>query len=238
MIYTVTHFADAIRKLNPEGQATTQNKVASNWTIHYAQFPWVEPILMSQFKDGGAICVTRGDIYATTDPLARFVKTLYWGYPGGFPSNNQYLRNILDKANEIVECLPEIGTRLTVEQYTALFDRLKSMVSGMSVSTISKILAFWKIKAASSESVIVDQFVMECIHLFDDFWGMSTDASSADAYYGMVKKINGLAKKMSVSPEQTELFLFKTGKTVKENRHGLFRILLGVYTGDSSEEEE
>lgn len=238
MDYTLTLFQDAIEKMEPSRQTTNQKQVARNWTMHYEDFPWVENIIMSLRNDDGTVSISRGEIYTTENPVERLVKTLYWGYPKGFPSNHLYLHNILDSADQIVNLLPAVGSRLTIERFTNLFDSLKDAVDGMSVSTISKILTFWKVKAASSESVIVDQFVLECIHLFDDFWGMSTNASSADAYYSMIKKINGLARKMSVTPEQTELFLFRTGKLVKKNRHQLFNLLLAAYSGFDGMEDD
>ena len=235
--YKLFHFAKQIKAVETGDQTTISKNLSYRWSKHFAEFPWVEMIFSSLKNDDGSYRVSRNDIYNTVDATERLVKIVFWGYPNAFQDGN-YLRNILKDADAITKSLGEVGSILTINDYLALFNNLKSMVSGIGVSTISKILTFWKIKAASSESVIVDSRVMECVRLFDDFYGMRTATETADGYYEMVKKINSLAKSIEATPEQVEYFLFKMGKLVRDNRHQLFNILLTAYNDEEIEGED
>jgi len=233
--YKLFHFSKLIKAVDTGDQTTISKNLSYRWSKHFAGFPWVETVISSLKKDDGSYRVSRNDIYNTVDPMDRLVKIVFWGYPNAFQDGN-YLRNILKNAEIITESLGEVGTILRINDYLELFNNLKSRVSGIGVSTISKILTFWRIKAASSESVIVDSRVMECVRLFDDFKGMPTATETADGYCEMVKKINSIAKSIEATPEQVEYFLFKMGKVVRENRHQLFNILLATYNDVEIEE--
>ena len=228
MQYTVKRFKDLICKETPISQATEVSAIPRSWTKHYPSHGWIEPILASMRTDDGNIRISRNDIINTANPRERLLKILFWGYPGGF-RDSDYLNSILSSIDTIIGYLPVFNARLTQDQFLQLYERL-SGINGMSESTISKILCFWKLKIASSEAVIVDQFVLECHHLYDDFWDVEVSNRGSEQHLRVVKKINRIARSIRVDPQQLELFLFKSGKAIKEARRSLYRSLLS-YSG-------
>jgi len=238
MDYSLKLFSSLIKRMTPASQCTSEKSIAAGWTMHYTEFPWLEGIIESMKKDG-EYSVSRNDLIRTNDKRERLIKIIFWGFPNAYRSN-WTLRNILLNVNRIITLLPDYGARLREDDYLSLFDAL-NQIDGMKESTISKILCFWEIKVASSEAIIVDQFVRECSHLFYELWGTSVlYPYSAEDNLFVVKKVNRLSRKIGATPQQLECFLFNTGKVVKANRLSLFRQLLqfsGVNVSEDTEEE-
>jgi hypothetical protein len=235
MQYTVKRFKNQISHETPGTQTTEVSILSRGWTMHYQSYGWLEPILASMRTNDGNIRVSRNDIFNTGNRRERLVKILFWGYPSAFRDSN-YLNSILGSIDSIIKYLPVFNSRLSQNHFLQLYRNL-SGINGLSESTISKILCFWGLKIASSEAVIVDQFVLECCHLYDDFWDIEVFNRGGEQYLKVVKKINRLARSICVEPQQLELFLFKSGKAIKETRRSLYRSLLS-YSGLAISEED
>ncbi len=234
MDYRIEQFADYIKRIDTESQTTSVEQIPNKWTIHYDRFPWLQEILES-IESNGEYKLSRRDIFNTQDKRERVVKTIFWGFPKAYRSN-ETLESILESIDNITKALHNYGRILTQEEYISLFNNLRR-IGGMQESTISKLLCFWRIRVASSEAIIVDQFVRESSHIFEQLWGTSLlYPYSAEDNLFVVKKINSIARSMKVRPQQLEYFLFITGKIAKSNRLTLFKQLLQLAGGNVLED--
>ncbi|MDE0471504.1 MAG: hypothetical protein OXH57_06155 [Ekhidna sp.] len=168
------------------------------------------------FNGEDSLTISREDIFQTKDVQQLILKTIYWGYPSGMRGSAFW--GIICRLDN----LTTIFTHLSNKKQT--FDELKKQlglnsITGLRLSTYSKILYFLKIEFDGCPCLILDSrltdvFNAEVFKEFDRFKDINYH-NAPDHYLDYLQCLHDLAEKLKTNGDHIEQFLFTFGKHLK-----------------------
>lgn len=211
----IQYFQNRISDLNPMDQTIFFGSISLKWQNLINQFPLVAETIHSLRRDrNDNIIISRQDVFETIDLPTRIIKSLIWGYPKGMQGTAN-LKSIVEHLDQIVQMINDYNAGpFTRHRFVETF-RILSEIRGLGPSTLSKILYFCGIHVGQNRAVIVDTNVLEAFGFLQDFHDASYESDSAERYYRQIVSINSSARRLNVTPDQIEYFLFELGKQGK-----------------------
>lgn len=177
-------------------------------------------ILQTIFKDAknGQIEISRADILTEDDLEKKLIKILLWGYPTGGRKNN--IANILNAREKLIQNLKSIlkgNNNITPTEYANLYyednNKEQDRLMGLGLSTMSKILYFFKVKINNNPCLIFDSQIILSLQKnnIDEFKNVDWKRTD-EKYFEYLEIVNKLQKEKlknsKIKPESIELFLF------------------------------
>ena len=189
---------------------------ASTWK-KYVHNPQFSTFYHRTFKDETSF-ISRQDVFreAAADIKTGILSTILWGYP-------RKMRGI--SFDRVLNSLPKIAEALITDNQldkSTFKDLLKAVnKTGIGLSTLTKLLYFFRFQLDSKPCLILDRRILEVIASgrFAELQPLMT-ISSFNAYALYSEYLNLLAHlsaKHSYRPDQLECFLFLLGRNLKKS---------------------
>lgn len=188
------------------------------WKKAENQLDWLENLNDKIFGKKQILTISRQDIFETTDLREVIIKTIYWGYTSGMRGN--HFVNILKHLDLIENTFNKLRdtNRPKTEDFHDLTTTFKG-VTGLGLSTYSKLLYFLKITFNDNPCLILDQRLIDVFRTktYSDFQQLNSICyDNADKkYLEFLRLSNDLSKKLNTKGENIEQFLFIFGKNLK-----------------------
>lgn len=190
----------------------------TTWLKAENEITWLKQLNDNLFGDKSTIAISRQDIFETADLRETIIKTIYWGYTGGMRGN--HFVNILKHIDLIEKTLKNLkqSYKPTTEDFNKLTTIFKG-VTGLGLSTYSKLLYFLQLTFNDNPCLILDQrlidvFASKTYLEFQQLNGIRYD-NAEKKYLDFLKLTNQLSKKLETAGENIEQFLFIFGNNLK-----------------------
>ncbi len=190
----------------------------TTWTKAESEIEWLKNLNNRLFGDNKTLTLSRQDIFKTHNPREKIIKTIYWGYTAGMRGN--HFMNILKQIDTIENALLTLKqkTNPTTPEFNSLTEIFRN-VSGLGLSTYSKLLYFFEISFNEYPCLILDQrlidvFASKTYSGFQQIENIRYD-NAEKKYLVFLELTRLLAKKLNTRGENIELFLFTFGKNLK-----------------------
>lgn len=184
---------------------------------------WVKYIKhpkFSQFYEkvftGSSATISRTDLFlaAKGDFSIAVYSIILWGYPRNMRGNS--FMGVLEKAH-LLEQRIKVSQNLSVHEFELIIKELKG--SGIGLSTLTKILYFFKIKLNGYRCLILDSRIIEVLQS-GKFRELDTlkkiSEFNKDKYYSNYLKLMAeIAEANGYAIDKLELFLFMFGNILK-----------------------
>jgi hypothetical protein len=214
---TIETYKTLIQSL-PVGQQSFRTK-RSNWKATEDAIEWLPELNNRLFQGKSELEQSRQDILSEACPIRELIiKTIYWGYPQGM--RGHHFKNILDAIQPLEVALEDI--KKTENPGKKEFESLSDCylkVTGLGMSTFSKILYFMDVRFNGNPSLILDQRLIDVFKSlnFSEFNGLrSIRYDNTNRHYlDYLDTMNDLATKLETEGENLEQFLFIFGKNLK-----------------------
>jgi hypothetical protein len=209
----IEHFRSLILNLPVKQQSFTTKR--STWFKAENELKEINNVL---FGDQLTLTNSRYDILETIDLKELIIKTIYWGYPNGMRGNN--FVNIINQIDLIIKEINKLKEiqNPTSEDFKNLSLKFKT-ISGLGLSTYSKILYFSKIKFDNNPCLILDDRLIKVFakENFIDFVELNQIrySNAESKYLIFLKKMNEVAANLGTRGENLEQFLFIFGNNLK-----------------------
>jgi len=190
----------------------------TTWTKAESEIQWLKNLNNKLFGDNKTLTISRQDIFETTEPREKFIKTIYWGYTAGMRGN--HFINILKHIETIENVLRTLRdkTNPTTTDFNDLTSTFKNVV-GLGLSTYSKLLYFFKISFNGKPCLILDKRLIDVFvsETYSDFQPLSNinDYNKEKKYLEFLQLTKKLADDFETQGENIELFLFTFGNNLK-----------------------
>ncbi len=183
--------------------------------------------LSNKKEEVHTLTISRQDIFNcnNSDSFKEFIlKTIYWGYTGGTRGN--HFRDILSEIKTIEDVLLELKrkTNLNEDDFNKAANDFKP-ITGLGLSTYSKLLYFLDIKFNDYPCLILDQRIIDVFNnnnLFEELkiksiikMNKNNKETKSIDYLRYLRLINQLALKLNTKEENIEQFLFTFGNHLK-----------------------
>lgn len=190
----------------------------TTWKKAENQVDWLKKLNDKFFGNNSTLTISRQDIFETIDLREKIVKTIYWGYPGGMRGNHFVkILTEIDLIENEFKALKQIE-RPTKEDFEKMANRFKD-ISGLGLSTYSKLLYFLQISFHGNPCLILDQRLIDVFarNTYSEFQQLSTIrySNAEKKYLDFLSLTNQVSKKLETSEEQLEQFLFIFGGNLK-----------------------
>jgi hypothetical protein len=175
-------------------------------------------VLNDQIFDGkDAITINRFELfYATLNKKEFVLKTIYWGYPDGMRGTN--FDKILSNLNTLSKVLDHIQHDKKGFITEAEFKEYLSQLSGIGISTFTKLLYFMRIRVEKYSALILDRRIIKVLNnnTFQEFDQLSTIRydSAKERYLDYLYMMENTSY-TRYAPDQLEMFLFQFGNNLK-----------------------
>ncbi len=190
----------------------------TTWTKAESEIQWLKNLNNKLFGDNKTLTISRQDIFETTEPREKFIKTIYWGYTAGMRGNHfiKILKHI-ETIENVLRTLRDKTNPTTID-FNNLTSTFKNVV-GLGLSTYSKLLYFFKISFNGKPCLILDKrlidvFVSETYSDFQPFSNIN-DYNKEKKYLEFLQLTKKLADDLETQGENIELFLFTFGNNLK-----------------------
>jgi hypothetical protein len=194
---------------------TTKRKT---WLKAENEISWLKQLNNNLFGDKSTLTISRQDIFETKNPREIIIKTIYWGYTAGMRGN--HFVNILKHIDAIENALLSLRQKLnpTTTDFNDLTATFKN-VTGLGLSTYSKLLYFFKISFNDNPCLILDQRLIDVFtsKTYTDFQQLSNIRydNAEKKYLDFLQLTGQLASNIETEGEHIELFLFTFGNNLK-----------------------
>ena len=204
----------------PVGQQSFTTK-RSTWrkAENSKEIKWLADMNQKLFDNRDELTISRQDIFDTKNSIRELtLKTIYWGYEGGMRGN--HFVNILEKILKLETTFEELKGKenLTSSDFDNLTKTLKG-ISGIGLSTYSKLLYFLKIKFNNNPCLILDQKLINVINskFYDEYLplGKINDYNKEEKYLPFLEITNKISLRLGTKGENIEHFLFTFGNNLK-----------------------
>ena len=132
----------------------------TTWISAENEIDWLKNLNDKLFGDQATLSISRQDIFETKEPREKIIKTIYWGYNAGMRGNHfvNILRYIIDVEKVLLK-LKQNANPTTIEYFelTEFFNE----ITGLGLSTYSKLLYFFQIEFNSNPCLILDQRLID-----------------------------------------------------------------------------
>jgi hypothetical protein len=190
----------------------------TTWLKAENEISWLKQLNDKIFGDKSTLTISRQDIFETNETREIIIKTIYWGYTGGMRGN--HFVNILKHIDHIENALLSLREKSnpTTTDFNSLTETFKN-VSGLGLSTYSKLLYFFKISFNDNPCLILDQrlidvFASKTYSNFQQIDKIRYD-NAEKKYLDFLQLTRLLANDLETQGENIELFLFTFGNNLK-----------------------
>ena len=197
---------------------TTKRKT---WNKAENEIEWLKNLNDKLFGDKKTLTISRQDIFDTKEPREIIIKTIYWGYTAGMRGN--HFVNILKYIDTIEDTILTLKQKSnsTTTDFNSLAETFKN-VSGLGLSTYSKLLYFFKITFNGNACLILDQRLINVFvsNTYSEFKTLSSinDYNKEKRYLDFLQLTKQIANTIETEGENIELFLFTFGNNLKYNQ--------------------
>ena len=172
------------------------------------------------FKSEEAITISRQDIFDTKNTEELILKVLYWGYPYGM--RGKHFDKILCDFSKLKKNMEELilakdilNTNRSLEDYIENIEN----ITGLGLSTFSKLLYFFEIKYDNYPCLIFDDKIIKVINNkhFEEYSNFNkiNDYNKTSTYLSYLQTTNNISKELKTIGENIEFFLFAFGNNLK-----------------------
>lgn len=160
-------------------------------------------------NSSGQIVISRGYIFAETCLAKKIIEIFVWGYPTGGRGRN--IENCLERFNEL-KCMCEsiLNKDLRLNEYAEVIKEFKN-INGLGPSTWTKFMYFFQTKIEGIPTLIFDAQIEKSLRhtQFEEFQHLADlRHGNANHFIDYIKGVDKIAKKLDVSTDRIELFLF------------------------------
>lgn len=188
------------------------------WRKAENQIEWLIKLNNNLFGDNQTLTISRQDIFETTDLRELIIKTIYWGYTGGMRGN--HFVDILKHIDLIENSFKKLKqtAKPTSDDFNQLTTTFKN-VTGLGLSTYSKLLYFLQLTFNDNPCLILDQRLIDVFKSktysdFDLLSGIRYD-NAEKKYLEFLRLTNEISKELETEGENIEQFLFVFGNNLK-----------------------
>ena len=213
------NYKDLIQNLPVRHQSFTTKRNNEKWRFAENKFPWFKDFNDSYFTNG-ELEISRQDIFnVKNSPREKILKTIFWGYPNGMQGGHKSFVGILRNIDNLEEILINLhnNSDLTLDDLKKAQNDFKR-ISGLGLSTYSKLLYFFDIKINNNPCLIIDRRLLDVFKsdFFADFNSLSKiKGDNEKKYFDCLRIINNVAETLETKGENIEQFLFIFGKNLK-----------------------
>lgn len=207
-----------IQNLPVRQQGFTIKRGNKKWKLAEEKLSWFEDFNDEHFNKG-TLTVNRQDIFNIKHSIKeKIVKTIFWGYSNGMQGHNNF-QSILANIPLIENILLDLKSidNPTTEDFNTFNTRF-SNISGLGLSTYSKLLYFADVKFNGNPSLILDGRLIYAFHssVFNEFNALrQINYNNAAKYYLSYLEITQQqADRLETNGENIEQFLFIFGNNL------------------------
>jgi hypothetical protein len=217
----LSEFKDLIANMPVSYQAVTSKK--ETWRSHIQEDNEAGKALRSIFENSDDVTVTlsRNDLrsLASKANLAQFVMaTIIWGYPSSMRGNHVAKLTKNTKNFETLTRLLSTARTQPVTDWCAHYKAVEE-IAGIGLSTYTKFLNFLSVKVHGNSALILDDRIIRVAsqRVFKELEPIRhlSRNNAERSYPEYLSCIDNLAKKLAVSTEKIEFFLFEFGLNLK-----------------------
>lgn len=189
----------------------------TTWNKAENEIDWLKNLNDKLFDNKQTLTISRQDIFETIDLRELILKSIYWGYTSGMRGNN--FVNILKHIDLVESTFKSLKqkNRPTTQDFNILTKTFKD-VTGLGLSTYSKLLYFLNLTFNNNPCLILDQ---RLIDVFKSKTYSNFQQLGSVRYYNGEKKyldflqfVNQVAKRLETNGENIEQFLFIFGNNL------------------------
>lgn len=173
------------------------------------------------FGSRDTISLTRSEVLNTNKSIDhKIIKTLMWGYPTKGRGKN--IDKVLQYENfrSVREFL--ISMKSTGLLLVDLEKQIKE-VDGLGISTITKLLYFFRIPFKEYYCLILDNQIIKLVEekKYAELLPLQglNRYNAVNRYYNYLELLNKLSRKIDCDPAQIELFLYQFGRNLNTPSH-------------------
>ena len=190
----------------------------TTWLKAENEISWLKQLNDKLFVGQPTLGISRQEIFETENLRELIIKTIYWGYTGGMRGN--HFINIL-KHIELIEMtfrnLKQIS-KPTTDDFSKLTLTFKG-VSGLGLSTYSKLIYFLQLTFNGNPCLILDQRLIDVFSSktysdFNEISGINYN-NAEKKYLDFLKLTKEISQKLETDGENIEQFLFIFGNNLK-----------------------
>ena len=190
----------------------------TTWLKAEKEISWLKQLNDNLFSGQPTLTISRQEIFETENLREQIIKTIYWGYTGGMRGN--HFVNILKNIELIENTLVNVIN--TNKPKTDDFNKIRAIfagVTGLGLSTYSKLLYFLKLTFNDNPCLILDQRLIDTFvsKNYSEFKSLNNinNYNKERKYLDYLKLSNQLSKKLETTGENIEQFLFIFGNNLK-----------------------
>lgn len=194
----------------------------TTWQKAEKEIKWLYDLNDKLFENHKTLNISRQDLLNMTNSTRELIlKTIYWGYPAGMRGN--HFVNILQHIELLETTLNDLKSNVnsTSNNFRELTKTLKG-ISGLGLSTYSKLLYFFNIKFNNNPCLILDQRLIDVFasKFYYDFPSLEKiNYDNAEAHYlDFLENMNNLSIALQTQGEKIEQFLFMFGNNLKKEK--------------------
>ena len=216
---TLDNYKQLIQNLPVRQQSFTAKRDNKKWLEAEKNFKWFKDLNDNYFTNE-QLQISRQDIFdITNSPKEKILKTIFWGYPNGMQGGHKSFAGILSKIDRLVEILSDLqnSNDLKLDDLKKAQNNFKP-ISGLGLSTYSKLLYFFDIKINNIPCLIIDKRLLDVFqsNTFTDFTSLSKiKGDNEKKYFDCLTIINSAAERLETKGENIEQFLFIFGNNLK-----------------------
>lgn len=213
---SIEHYKKLISILPVRQQCFTTKRTV--WTKAENEIHWLKNLNENLFGENKSLTISRQDVFETNESREVIIKAIYWGYPAGMRGN--HFVNILKNIDTIKTAIWRLSQKSnpTTTDFFELAATFKN-VTGLGLSTYSKLLYFFKISFNGNPCLILDQRLIDVFasKAYSDFQLLSNIRydNAEKRYLDFLQLAQQIAGKIETEGENVELFLFSFGKNLK-----------------------
>lgn len=179
-----------------------KNRLAVKWQRVCNNRNMIRHAVETFHRADGSYSLSRRDVFLCENAFEKVVKAFWWGYPNGMIFHFEDVAHHFEEMAATLE--PHRNQSLDEQSFVDLYNQLNIQYVGP--ATISKLLYFFNIHQGDTQCVIVDRFVRESMHYYDDFFPVHEN-QPVQWYLAHARQINEVIID-GATPEQVEFFLF------------------------------
>jgi hypothetical protein len=192
----------------------------TTWLKAENEISWLKQLNDILFGDQPTLTISRQEIFETENLREQIIKTIYWGYTGGMRGN--HFVNILKHIELIENTFKDLKkiSKPTTDDFNNLSLTFKA-VSGLGLSTYSKLIYFLHLTFNDNPCLILDQRLIDVFSskTYSDFNQISgiRYVNAEKKYLNFLQLTNEISKRFKTEGENIEQFLFIFGNNLKTN---------------------